>query len=64
MTACEEKKTDDSRMTLRISFTFPEICMPLPTPEIGKEKAKAISQMKHLRVKRLLVVLPTNSHRM
>lgn len=36
-------------MTLTISFTFPEICMPLPTPEIGKEKAKAISQMKHLR---------------
>jgi|UPI0000F5121D hypothetical protein len=43
MTACEEKKTDDSHMTLMVSFTFPEIYVPLPTPEIEQEKAKVIS---------------------
>lgn len=40
MTACEGKKTDDSRMTLMIFFTFPEIYMPVPTPETEQEKAK------------------------
>lgn len=34
---------DDSYVTLVISLTFPEICMPLLAPVIEQEKAKAIS---------------------